>query len=109
MGGASWQLSSWPFSKRPRVSEAEAPADDGDVVSELSNHPEAFEHRRSAPRLLLHRTSNQNPVAAIGVNQPCLTLLAATDRDLLSLLDAHLVRVTDSPPSRGKGDSPARP
>ena len=35
------------------------------------------------------------------MNQPCLTLLAATDRDLLSLLDAHLVRVTDSPPSRG--------
>ena len=30
------------------------------------------------------------------MNQPCLTLLAATDRDLLSLLDAHLARVTDS-------------
>jgi hypothetical protein len=39
------------------------------------------------------------------VNQPCLTLLAATDRNLLSLLDAHLVRVTDSPPSRGLGGS----
>jgi hypothetical protein len=42
---------------------------------------------------------------ALGVNQPCLTLLAATDRDLLSFLDAHLVRVTDSPPSRGSRGS----
>lgn len=38
-GGASWQLSGWPFSKRPRVSEAEAPADDGDVARELCNRP----------------------------------------------------------------------
>jgi hypothetical protein len=28
------------FSKRPRVSEAEAPADDGDVVLELCKRPE---------------------------------------------------------------------
>ena len=40
-------------------------------------------------------------MAPKGVNQPCPTLLAATDRDLLSLLDAQLVRVTDSPPSHG--------
>jgi hypothetical protein len=38
-GGASWQLSSGPVSKRPRVSEAEAPAEDGDVASELCNRP----------------------------------------------------------------------
>jgi hypothetical protein len=49
---------------------------------------------------LIDRRGHDGAVAAIGVNQPCLTLLAATDRDLLSLLDAHLVRVTDSPPSR---------
>ena len=38
-GGASWYLSSGPVSKRPSVSEAKAPADDGDVVSELCNRP----------------------------------------------------------------------
>ena len=51
--------------------------------------------------LLVARSSSYALTTALGVNQPCLTLLAATDRDLLSLLDAHLVRVTDSPPSRG--------
>jgi hypothetical protein len=51
---------------------------------------------------LVDRRGHDGAMAAIGVNQPCLTLLAATDRDLLSLLDAHIVRVTDSPPSRGK-------
>ena len=50
---------------------------------------------------MFERRGHEAAATARGVNQPCLTLLAATDRDLLSLLDAHLVRVTDSPPSRG--------
>lgn len=53
-------------------------------------------------RSLSRESNHELAVAASGVNQPCLTPHAATDRDLLSLLDAHLVRVTDPPPSRGK-------
>ncbi len=52
-GGASWQLSSWPASKRPPVSEAEAPVDDGDVVSELCNRPDPSVRGLGPARLLL--------------------------------------------------------
>jgi hypothetical protein len=57
-GGASWRLLSWPFSKRPHVSEAEAPADDGDVASELCNRPERVVASTPAAWLLLGRSSH---------------------------------------------------
>jgi hypothetical protein len=47
-GGASWQLSSGPVSKRPRVSEAEAPADDGDAFQSCAI---AQTQRRTSPQL----------------------------------------------------------
>jgi hypothetical protein len=34
-------------------------------------HPEAFVHRRSAPGLLVHRSSSRRVVTAIGVKQQC--------------------------------------
>ncbi len=78
-GGASWQLSSGPVSKRLRVSEAEVPAEDGDVASELCNRPVGVVVAAGIARVLCHDLDRQGqPSRAIPSPDPSALTRAAS-------------------------------